>query len=200
MNSDFGNAQNAPNNPQRPLFLRALGPFIPPEPACEYIVISSPSKIIGRYSLPAAYLNNPPRKFAQEIAVMDKTVFIDVDGTRIKFPPETSTRTVEQAYEPDQRAEILIESVRYRGSDYTIYVNTATLSPAEAKIRRFVETTKLADGTPVYIYIQEDEDSDREYNKTPNQLVFVRGKVYVTIASDLPIEQVKSLATRVVLK
>ena len=91
------------------------------------------------------------------------------------------------------KANILIESVRYRGSGHTIYINTATLSPAAAKVTRFVETTKLADGTPASIAIAEDI-------KTPNLLVFVKGKVYVTIASDLPIEQIKSLATSVVLK
>lgn len=193
MNSDFGNAQNPPINPQRPSSVRRLSPMMPPEQAHEYIVISSPSQITGRLSLPAAHLNNPPSQLAQEIAVMDKTVWIDVDGTRVKIPSESSTRTVEQATKPDEIANILIESVRYRGSGHTIYINTATLSPAAAKVTRFVETTKLADGTPASLAIAEDI-------KTPNLLVFVKGKVYVTIASDLPIEQIKSLATSVVLK
>jgi hypothetical protein len=195
MNSDAGNAQNSPNNQQRPSVMRHLGPFTPPEQAHEYILISSSTQITGRLSLPAAYLNNPPPKFAQEIAVLDRTFGIDVDGTRVNIPPDPPGRTVEQAYKPDERAEIMIASVRYRGSGHTVYVNTATLSPAYAKEVRFVETTKLADGTPVAIFENINEES-----KTPNQLVLVKGKVYVTIASDLPMEQIKSLATSVVLK
>jgi hypothetical protein len=193
MNSDFSNAQNSPNNPQRPSSVRRLSPMMPPEQAHEYNAISSSTQITGRLSLPAAYLNNPPPKFAQEIAVLDRTFGIDVDGTHIKIPPESPGGTIEQAYKPDEIANILIESVRYRGSGHTIYVNTATLSPAAAKVTSFVETAKLTDGTPARIATVED-------SKTPNLLVFVRGKVYVTIASDLPIEQIKSLATSVVLK
>lgn len=193
MNSDFGNAQNSSNNPQLPERQLPVGPFIPPEQAVFYNPISSPAQITGRLSLPAAYLNNPPPKFAQEIAVMDRTVAIDVDGTRIEIPPELPNATVESSTPPGQRADILISSVRYRGSGHTIYVNTSTLSPAEAKIRGFSENTKLADGTPAYTPTAITGVS------TPNCVVFVRGKVYVTIASDLPMEQIKSLATTVVL-
>lgn len=193
MNSDSGNAQNSPNNPQRPLFLRPLSPFIAPEAAVEYIVISTSEQIIGSLSLPAARLNNPPPQLSQEIAFMDRTVAIDVNGTRIKLPPESPNATVESSTPPGQRSEILISSVRYRGSGHTIYVNTAVLSPAEAKMKRFKETTKLADGTPADTTIVDG-------TTTPNCVVFVRGKVYVTIASDLPMEQIKSLATSIVLK
>lgn len=191
MNSDSGNAQNSPNNPQPTQFLMPLSPFIPPEQAIVYNVVSSPAQVTGRYRLPAAYLNNPPPKFAQEIAVMDNTVEIDFDGTRLNLPPEDPTRTLEQAYKPDQIAEVLISSVRYRGNGNTVYVNTAALSPGAAKVRRFLETTKLADGTPVFTTIVEGTN-------TPNCVIFVRGRVYVTIASDLPMEQLKSIATSVV--
>ena len=194
MNSDAGNAQNSPNNQQRSSVMGRLFPFMPPEQAHEYIPISSLSQITGRLSLPAAYLNNPPPQLAQEIAVLDRTFGIDVDGTRVNIPPDSPGRSVADTLKPDERAEILIASVRYRGSGHTVYVNTATLSPAYAKEVRFFETTKLADGTPVAIFENIQEES-----KTPNQLVFVRGKVYVTIASDLPMEQIKSLAASVVL-
>jgi hypothetical protein len=193
MNSDSGNAQNSPNNPQPTQFLMPLSPFIPPEQAIVYNVVSSPTQITGHLSLPAAYLNNPPPKLAQEIAVMNRRVMIDVDGTRIKLPPESPTRTVENTLKPEERARVLIASVRYRGSGHTIYVNTATLTPAEAKMTRFSEKTKLADGTPAYTTVVEGIN-------TPNCVVFIRGRVYVTIASDLPMEQIKSLATSVVLK
>lgn len=195
MNSDFANAQNSPNDPQRPRFLRFLEPFIPPVQAIVYSPISSPAQITGRLSLPAAYLNNPPPQLAQEIAFIDRTVFIDVDGTRLNIPPEPPGLTVEQAYKSDERIDLLISSVRYRGSGHTIYVNTATLSPAEAKMRRFVETTKLADGTPAYT---NTYTTTVDGPSTYNCVVFVKGKVYVTIASDLPMEQIKSLATTVV--
>ncbi len=193
MNSDSGNAQNSQNNAQRPLIMSPLTSMMPPPEAVEYIITSSPEQITGNLSLPAAHLNNPPPQLAQEIAVMNRRVMIDVDGTRIQLPPESPTRTVENTLKPDERARVLVSSVRYRGNGHTIYVNTATLTPAEAKMTRLYETTKLADGTPVGITIDEE-------SKTPNQLVFFRGKVYVTIASDLSIEQIKSLATSIVLK
>jgi hypothetical protein len=192
--SDSVNAQNSPNNPQRPERSRWLKPMMPPEGAVEYNVIASEASISGRFGLPAARLVNPPSKLAQEIAVLNRSVGIEVDGTRRQLPSESPTASIESVIGVDQKADIIISSVRYRGSGHTIYINTAVLSPATATQKHTLgTTTQLADGTTAGVYISNDD-------KTPNQLVLIKGKVYVTIASDLPMEQVKDLATKVVLK
>lgn len=44
------------------------------------------NNITGRLSLPAARLVNPPPKLAQEIAVLNRNVVIDIDSIRIQLP------------------------------------------------------------------------------------------------------------------
>lgn len=154
-----------------------------------YVVLKPDEKITGRLGLPAAQLISPPPELAQEIAYWVQRG----NGEPLK---------------PNDIAYEFNSSIRYRGNGHTIYVTTVRLTPAAAKLRRVLPvTTKLDDGTVAGVTVPCDSIPDKTTpksfscivgdNPAPNQLVFERGNMVITIASDLPIDQLKGLASKV---
>ncbi len=195
--SEFATAQNTPENAQpsepmqnniRP---RLLLPEIPPSDVVEYIVLPPGAKITGRLGLPAAQLVDIPAELAQEIAVW--------------VPPKNI-----EPLQPDAIGTEFISVVRYKGSGHTVYVSTARFTPGAAKLKHtFGKEDKLTDGTTVGFTVSCESMTPAQHEAgyacwpgtdTPNRVVFMRGNKIITIASDLPIDQVKSLATSASLK
>lgn len=187
--SGYATAKKSPE-PQAQQTEIGLGDLILPsdEP---YVVLEPGEKITGRLGLPAAQIINPPPELAQEIAYWVQRG----NGEPLK---------------PDAIAYEFNSSIRYRGNGHTIYVTTVRLTPAAAKLRRILPaTTKLDDGTIAGVTVPCGSIPDKTTpegftcivgdNPAPNQLVFERGNQVITIASDLPIDQLKALASKVSL-
>lgn len=201
INSGFVNAQNSSEKKQNPNLVRQLNFLIPPSGAVSYVVLPPGGNITGRLGLSAAQLIDPPAELAQEVAVM-------VPEAKLK-DPKGKVISSEPPVPPNAIAYEFISSTRYRGNGHTIFVTTARMSPAAAKLKHsFGKPDKLADGTAVGITVACESlpsdslegDSCVESSPTPNRVVFMRGNLIVTVASDLPIEQVKSLAKNASLK
>lgn len=182
----YATAQNSPE-PQAQQEEIDLSNLILPsnEP---YVVLKPGEKIIGRLGLPAAQLINPPPELAQKIAYW------------VQRGSGASPKPTEIAYEFNS-------SIRYRGNGHTIYVTTVRLTPAAAKLRRSLpKTSKLDNGTIAGVTVPCNAIPDKTTregfscivgnNPAPNQLVFERGNLVITIASDLPIDQLKALASK----
>jgi len=172
---------------------KPVPPLIVPSQVAKYVVLQPGTKITGRLGLPAAQLIDPPAELAQEIAVW-------VPEPLPKNAPSPS---------PNEISYQMISSTRYRGNGHTIFVTTARPSPAAAKLKHhFGQPTQLADGTEAGVVIDcalIDTKTTEGYScvandPTPNRVQFMRGNLIITIASDLPIEQVKSLAKNASLK
>lgn len=123
--------------------------------------------------------------------------------------PQGKVISSEPPVPPNAIAYEFISSTRYRGNGHTIFVTTARMSPAAAKLKySFGKPDKLADATEVGITVaceslpsdSLEDDSCVEGSPTPNRVVFMRGNLIITVASDLPIEQVKALAKNASLK
>lgn len=167
-----------------------------PPPDAEYIVLSPGGKITGRLGLPAAQLIDPPAELAQEIAV-----WVPKAKPNMPAPPRPT----------DQIAYEMVSSTRYRGNGHTIFVTTARPSPAAAKLKQdFGKPDKLTDGTTVGVTVACESIPSgtlegfscvpSSATSTPNRVQFMRGNLIITVASDLPIDQVKGLAKNASLK
>lgn len=194
--SRFATAQDSPSQnppPSQPSLIDGgvpVPPLIAPSEVENYVVLQPGQKITGRLGLPAAQLINPPAELAQEIAVwVPEELPKGMNSVPSPAPGEIS-------YE-------VISSTRYRGNNHTIYVSTARPSPAAAKLKLdFGKRDKLADGTEAGVVVgcdAVDTKTTAGYacvagGDTPNRVQFRRGNLIITVASDLPIEQVKNLA------
>lgn len=199
--SRLAGAQNSSQNDQPPRqFLeqgRPVGVLLPP-PDAQYVVLPAGGKITGRLGLPAAQLIDPPAELAQEVAVwVPKPIPKDEAA-----PPSIPA---------DRVSYQIISSVRYKGNGNTIFVTTARPSPGAAKLKLdFGKPDKLADNTEVGITVACESlppETTEGFSCTPagsfpppNQVKFMRGKLIINVASDLPIEQVKDLAKNAILK
>jgi hypothetical protein len=214
MTSEFANSQNVPAKSPRRERVRILAPLLVPEGATEYEPVPPETIIKGRHGVKAAQLVNPPPELAKEIAIW-KLDSIPKDRNGKPMPPDPEMAPEAVAYE-------MISSTRYTGNGHVIYVTTARMGPAALKVKHTLGTTaKLADGTEVGVAVAckkpsgevsqtsdgvtQYESLEQKYDcvegsSTPNQVVFTKGNLIVTVASDLPIEQVMDLATKVVIK
>lgn len=167
-----------------------LLPELPPDDV-DYAVLQPGAKITGRLGLPAAQLINVPPELAQEIAVW--------------VPPKNLEPLSSEAIGTE-----FLSVVRYKGNGHTIYVSTARFTPKAAQLKHTLgKEDKLADGTTVGFTISCDSITPTQHEAgcicwpntaTPNRVVFMRGNQIITVASDLPIDQVKSLAASAALK
>lgn len=212
--SDSLNAQNSPRNPQSFQRVKLLLPFLIPDGATSYVVLKPGTKITGLYGLPAAQFATPPADVASEIATWAiDSVPKDRNGKPIPPEPEPSPNAIRYQ---------MISSTRYRGNGKTIFVTTARmLNPNGVSVRHTLgsSTAQLRDGTPMGVLVACNSlpneplavRNSRERNvpkylgciensKTPNQVVFVKDGLIVSIASDLPIDRVTSLAENIILK
>lgn len=124
---------------------------------------------------PIAQLGVPPAEFSQAISV---------NLPKSQDSPSASTVSY-----------TVLASVRYRGNGHTVLVTTANASPAAAQQPTIFgnQTIKLHDGSTAWVSTNIPGD-------TPNQLVYLRGDLIITIASDLSVNMLKDLAAQIVVK
>ena len=96
--------------------------------------------------------------------------------------------------DPDKIAYSIIASVRYRGSGKAVIVTTSKASPMAAEQQTSLghKTIQLDDGTPAW-------QTTGIPGEWPNQIVFTRGDLIVTIAGDVTLDELTKLASKIVI-
>jgi len=151
-------------------------PLIPPDSPNYYTPLPAGVTQVTAVG-PVAYLAEPPAAVSQSIGV-----HLSVAS------PST-----------DAIAFAIRSSVRYLGGGHTILVTTAQFSPAaqeayvQGRIQLGTEAFRLADGMPAWFIEQEGLP-------TPNWVIMPRDDYFITLASDLPAAEVKTLASKVVFQ
>ncbi len=127
------------------------------------------------------------------------------DGRPVAQFGETPTEFVQavsvnlpQSHAPEDASTVsyaILSSVRYTGGGHTILVTTARPSPAAAQRPTTLgqQTVKLKDGSVSWV-------TTGLPGAIPNQVVFTRGDLIVTVAGDLPIGTLQDLAAKVIIK
>jgi len=169
MNSDFADAQSSSNADSAIVPPTLILPsFSVTENVDEYTNLPAAAKIPNPDNRPIARLSDIPDFVQNTAALIPKNL------------PNLKDRDV-VSYQ-------ITSSVRYTGNNRTVLVTTAR--PSAATINRqisFGETSKLADGSIVQV-------RTNVRGNTPNAVVLTRNNLVITIASDLPLEDVKNLA------
>jgi hypothetical protein len=125
---------------------------------------------------PVAQLTLQPANLAQELLVS---------------LPEGSEKT-----EPESETYYeVLASIQYIGKEQAVVVSTARPSPTAAKQANALgdKTVKLADGKTAWI-IEESPIMNM-----PNRVVWVEDGLIITVAGNLPIDELMKLATDVVI-
>lgn len=156
--------------------ITAPPPLAPPIPVEQWALAQTPSAAPAKASdgRPVAQLRQLPFKLSRM-----STSYPDQN----REPPvgEVSYR--------------MLAGIRYEGTDgHVIIITTMKPSPAAAQQTTILgnETVQLADGSKAYV-------STDMPGEGPNKLVQVRGDVFIVLASDLPIDQLRTLMTEVVI-
>lgn len=149
-------------------------PLIPPSQK-NYANLQSDKAIAALDDRPVAQLAKPPASITQAIA----TNFPDIR-------PEQDATTVSYA---------ILASVRYTGNGHTVFVTTARPSPAAARETTVFgnQTVRLADGSTAWVSTGIPGD-------IPNQVVLVKDNLIITVAGDLPLDDLQTLAGDIVIK
>jgi hypothetical protein len=188
-------AQNSPDA-QKKALLKELKESPDPVPMSdlvvydsmgEYTILAPGQKINGRLGIPAAQLVDLPAELAQEVAFW--------------VAPKNAEPVAEDAI-----AYEFISSLRYRGNGHTIYVTRTRLTSAAGQLKHQLGKPGNAGGMQVGISSVCDGSASSQTeglscvdSPTPNQVAFMKGNQIITVASDLPVEQVKSLISKVKL-
>jgi hypothetical protein len=192
---DLVTAQSSPAA-QRKALLKALKERSDPLPVSDLVVYDSfgeydavepGQKITGRLGIPAAQLDLPA-ELTQEVAVW--------------VPPGN----VDDALPEDAVGYEFISSVRYRGSGHTVYITRTRLTPAAGQLKHSLGKSDKVNGMSVSISTACASDAPTVEalsciaGPTPNQVSFMKGNQIITVASDLPVEQVKGWISKVKLQ
>lgn len=163
-------------NPENPAIIPAI---VPPQlaPPGQTGYTNQPAKavITAPDKRPVAQFAAPPVDLAQGLAVNFPHSRPEQDSTIVAFA--------------------ILASVRYTGNGQTVLVTTARPSSAAAQqpISLGNQTIKLDDGSTAWAMTGIPTD-------TPNQVVFLRNDLIITVASDLPINVLRDLAGQVIIK
>jgi hypothetical protein len=115
------------------------------------------------------------------------------------IPPPDGLRSVAFTLGDGGAATILprgatpVAAGRYTTSDHLIVVTTASLRTGGAPSSLGSQALVLPDGTPAWA-------TPGLVGKAPNQVALVRDGLIVTVASDLPVETLATLASDVVIR
>jgi hypothetical protein len=146
----------------------------PPKDAVTYVNQPAGTDITAPDKRSVAQLAAPPSDLAQELAVSIGEIRATPDPTTMSFQ--------------------VLASVRYGGGGHTVLVTTARPSAAAAQMPVILgDTHKLADGSTAWTRTGMP-------GEMPNQVVFLRDDLIITVAGDLPISSLQELATRVVIR
>jgi len=156
------------------------GPVIAPPPLIPpgqmgYANWRSDKAIAAPDGRSVAQLAQPPVSITQAIA----TNFPDIR-------PEQDATTVSYT---------ILASVRYTGNGHTVLVTTARPSPAAAQETAVFgnKTVKLVDGSTAWVTTGIPGD-------IPNQVVLVKDNLIITVAGDLPLNDLQTLAGDIAIK
>jgi hypothetical protein len=123
---------------------------------------------------PVAQLASTPPNLAQAVAV--------------NFPDGPADAAGEVAFR-------VLSSIRYTGSGHTVLVTTAR--PSAAALQETIslgnQTVRMSDGSTGYI-------GTGMPGNLSNQLAWVKDDLIITLASDLPIDNLKQLAASIILQ
>ena len=162
-----------PGGGSPPVYHQAAPRLEPPDSAL-YVSHTAGAPITAPDGRPVAQLGTIPATV--------QTVSVNLPTPHT--PPPPSTRVAYQ----------ILASVRYIGSEHSVLVTTTRPTAAAAQQPTvFGDYTELANGTTAWVRI------NMPY-KEPNQVVFMHNGLIITIASDLPVEDIKALAAQVVLR
>ncbi len=162
-------------NPETAKGPAIVPPLLAPPGQAGYANQPAGEGIIAPDHRPVAQLLAPPADLAQSLAVNFP------DG-----PSEASSATISYS---------ILASVRYGGNGHTLLVTTARPSRAAAQQPTVLgnQTIKLRDGTTAWVTTGIPTD-------TPNQVVFLRDDLIITVAGDLPISSLAELAEQVIIE
>lgn len=161
-------------NPESVKSPSLVPPLLAP-PGEGYVTQKTDSSITAPDHRPVAQFADLPRELSESLAV--------------NFPASQT------AIGENTIAYTVLSSVRYSGNGHTVVVTTARPS-----VRAANEPSVFGNQT---ITLRNGENTWATTGipgKTPNQLVFVRQGLIVTLASDLPLNTLSDLAMKIVIK
>jgi hypothetical protein len=167
------NPETPPGEGELPIVAPRL---IPPDDVVDYEMWPSGEKIVAPDDRPIAQIVNVSSKFAQTVQTVSVTL-PDIQTTRA-----------------DKIGYSILSSVRYEGNGHIILVTTARPSPAAAQAETVFgsQTLQLTDGSAAWAVTGL-------LDEPPNQIVFVRDNLIITVASDLSIDDLQALAKHVIV-
>ena len=160
------------SNPESAKLPAIVPPLLAPPGQTDYLQQDA-ARIIAPDNRPIAQFAKPPADLSQSIAV--------------NLPDVQPAQSGVVSY-------AILASIQYRGNGHTTLVTTARPSPAAAKQAMALgnQTIQLADGSTAWA-------TTGMFGDAPNQVVFVRSDLIITIAGDLPIDTLKDLARLVTI-
>lgn len=161
--------------PEEPSGEIAMFPPILPPAGSELYRPMDPARAAKESGLAVAYLRQPPAGVAEKV--------------------EVDVRPQADRADPDEVSIAIRSLVRYRGNGHTVLVVLDEPSPAMARKELLSlgdRTIRLSDGREAWV---------SEHPEWPqgNAVASVVDRYVVVVASDLPAEQVRALASRVVV-
>ncbi len=150
-------------------------PLIPPDAATSSKQVQSLDEgIASPDGRPVAQLSNPP-------AEITSSIYVD-------FPDATNVAEEEPGF-------VILSSIRYSGDKGNITVSTSQPTAAMSSLTVALgdKEIQLKDGTTAWLTVQGSGDF-------PNRVVFVRDNLIITIAGDLPVDDILKSATQVIIK
>ncbi len=153
--------------------------------------------LVGTINLPpadAVYMNLESGKVVPQgefpIAVFRETADSSAQPVAAFFPDLSKGTGVA----PDEIGFTIVACVRYATENGDIYLTTTIPSPLAAQKNLVMGSQEihLMDGKAAWLNRLDKGD-------LPNRLLFVDGELIMTIASKLPIDQIESIATNVII-
>jgi hypothetical protein len=134
----------------------------------------SGGEILSPDGRPVAQLPNPPKEIA--------------GSTYADFPDTTNIVEENVGF-------VILATIRYSGEKGTIAISTSrpTLAASSLPVSLGDLEVKLNDGTTAWTTIQGAGD-------LPNRVVFVRNKLIITIAGNLPVDELLGYANQITIK
>ncbi len=162
-------------NPETAKGPAIVPPLLAPPGQAGYANQPAGEGIIAPDHRPVAQLLAPPADLSQSLAVNFPN-----------GPSEASSAMISYS---------ILASVRYGGNGHTLLVTTARPSRAAAQQPTVLgnQTIKLPEGTTAWVTTGIPGD-------TPNQVVFLRNDLIITVAGDLPVSSLAEFAEQVIVE
>jgi hypothetical protein len=169
-------------------FIRAVNPgdihdtaaivppaLIPPASnSSEQNIQPADGEILAPDERPVAQIADPPKEIA--------------GSTYVDFPDTANIVEEDVGY-------VILANITYSGEKGTVAVSTSrpTLAASALPVALGDQEIKLSDGTTAWLTMQGSGD-------LPNRVVFVRDNIIITIAGNLSVDEILSLAEQIAIK